>query len=530
MTGSAKPHSESTHLLRVWSANLHDASLQKILHGAGFMSALLYLYLGSLSTNQTHHLLWPFLAIMLVLALVSWGLYVALNARYVQPSETSGQSLAWLKAWRGILLWAVIFRLIGLSFEPILEDDYFRYLWDAFHFAVNGTPYGHAPSEYFGATHFGGAGQDNVAISPQFQTILDGINYPDTPTIYGPVLQYAFLLAYYLTPGEVFGLQLVFTFAEILLLLVLAKMSPRPALILFAWCPLLIKETAFTAHPDVLGVLLLMVSLLALQRSRLALAAILLGLSLGAKIFAILLAPIILLRCRPIHWLLCLLTLALVYAPFVLINSADIYGLFAFAKDWQFNGSAHALLVYLHSHIGGHEAWPKLAVAVAFCSFYAWYMWHYFVVESGFKFPPESHPRSLVLKNISRLKALFRHCQSKALALPRGDWIFGVFFLLAPAVNAWYLVWLLAFAATYPTRWAWAASFMLLLSYVVGGNLDESTAQLLGLDPETMGLYQQPFIARVLEYGIIFLALFFDYRARMRGAAYTRGGAVFHKG
>jgi len=64
----------------------------------------------------------------------------------------------------------------------------------------------------------------------------------------------------------------------------------------------------------------------------------------------------------------------------------------------------------------------------------------------------------------------------------------------------------------------------------VGGNLDEGTAQMLGLDPETMGLYQQPLIARVLEYGIIFLALFFDYRARMRGAAYTRGGAVFNKG
>lgn len=425
-----------------------------LIHLLGLVSALLYLILGELNKGDSSAFIWQFLTIVLALTLISW-----LAFRFVLSKTHVDQSRFPLAS---IVLWAVVFRMIGVVYDPILEDDFYRYLWDGYLFSIQGTPYGIAPSEFFG--------DETIPLS--FQALLDGINYPDTPTIYGPVFQYSFLLGYILFPGDVLGLQLIYSLADILLIVLLANMIsgsgvvPRAALLLYAWSPLIIKETAFTAHPDVLGVLFLMASLFALQKHNRFLAAIFLGLALSAKVFAILLAPLILLRCRPQHWLAFGLTVLLMYAPFLLLNTSDSEGLSAFANDWQFNGSVHALLVALNGWLGGAPWLPKLICAGLFCSFYLFYMLYYF------KRTPHT--------------------------IPRGDWIFGVFFLLAPVVNAWYLVWLLAFAVIYPSRWAWVASISVSLSYITGGSL--------GLDD--MGLYQQPHWARVLEYGAIFIALF----------------------
>ena len=81
-----------------------------------------------------------------------------------------------------------------------------------------------------------------------------------------------------------------------------------------------------------------------------------------------------------------------------------------------------------------------------------------------------------------------------------------VFFLCTPAINAWYLVWLLAFAAVYPSRWAWTASVTFCLSYITGVTVDDGS----------LALYQQPLWARLIEYGAIALALVFDLRAGLR--------------
>lgn len=441
----------------------------RLLHMAGACSAVVYVLIGELNGSGAGIGLWPFLVLSLLLSLTVVMLYWV----YTRNSATVPHSLrSWSVAMPDtavIVFWALLFRIIGICYDPIMEDDYYRYLWDGYLFWQQGTPYGVAPSDYFG----------DPSVADAFQPILSGINYPDTPTIYGPVLQYSFLLAHAFFPGQVLGLQLLYSAADILLILVLAKMSSRPALLLYAWCPLLIKETAFTAHPDILGVLLLMASVLALQQQRLSSAALLLALSLGAKVFAVLLAPLILWRCRPRHWLLFIVTMVALYAPFWWKAGSDAAGLFAFANDWHFNASVHALLTYWNHQWAAagfeyHHWLPKALTALLFCSFYAWYAWRY--LGHGLK--------------------------TGEYGVPRGDWIFGVFFLLAPVVNAWYLVWLLAFATIYPSRWAWVAAMALLLSYVTGGALDTATLE----------LYQQPLWARILEYGVILGALLLDLR------------------
>ena len=57
--------------------------------------------------------------------------------------------------------------------------------------------------------------------------------------------------------------------------------------------------------------------------------------------------------------------------------------------------------------------------------------------------------------------------------VPRGDWIYGLFLFAAPVINPWYALWLLPFAAIYPSLWAWTASWALFLSYITGLNLGD---------------------------------------------------------
>ena len=120
---------------------------------------------------------------------------------------------------RYVYLWALAFHLIGIIGLPLFEDDYFRYLWDAYQSVQLGSPYGVAPSEYFDNRAL------NQSVPEPFQAILGQINYPDIPTIYGPSLQYSFLLAYIISPGEVWPLQLVYSVFDMLLIGILLKLA-----------------------------------------------------------------------------------------------------------------------------------------------------------------------------------------------------------------------------------------------------------------------------------------------------------------
>ena len=101
---------------------------------------------------------------------------------------------------------------------------------------------------------------------------------------------------------------------------------------LYAWCPLVVKEIAFTAHPEGIGVCLLMAAIVLARERHWRSTALCLGLAAGAKVFALLLAPLILLRARFTHWLLFAGTLAALYAPFALGGGTDLESLWVFAR------------------------------------------------------------------------------------------------------------------------------------------------------------------------------------------------------
>ena len=354
-----------------------------------------------------------------------------------------------------ILGWAILFRCCGLFGGPVLEDDYFRYLWDGYQFATNGTPYGVAPSLFFSES----------SVPYEFQRILDQINYPDVPTIYGPTVQLLFLLGYLINPAEVIVLQSLLIVFDLVLILLLRHLVDSPTLVLYAWCPLLIKEVAFTAHPDILGICLLFAACLFHIRGSYRLVGVLLGLAVGAKIFALLFLPFLLWPGKLKVLSGFGITLALLYLPHLVQGVTDVTALLIFADQWQYNAFVYAIVSnFLDPTVS------KILLGIS-ASFFIGWLWF------GFRKIP-------------------------FISIPRGDWIFGVLLLVAPVINAWYVLWILPFLVLRPSRWGWTASVALLLAYINYGNLGVTSA-----DPFTLPGYVQ-----VTEFTLIALACVFDIR------------------
>ncbi len=355
---------------------------------------------------------------------------------------------------RRVFAYAVAFRLIGVAGGPFLEDDWFRYLWDGYRFAEDGTPYGSPPEAWFG----------DPDVPEDFRMLLDQVNYPELPTIYGPTAQVAFLAAHLMTPARILGLQILLAVFDLLLVVLLLKLAPARAVLLYAFSPLVVKEIAFTAHPDGLAVCLLFAAILLARRRWFLGAGGALALAVGAKALALALVPFVLIRAPLRAWIAFGAALGLLYLPFALKGATDLGTLGVFVQEWRFNAPVFAAFEGVVPDSALRALW-----AVSFLAVFA------------------------VL--------LARHRRDPD-ALPRGDWLYGALLVLGPVVNPWYLLFVLPFAVARPSLWAWTASGAVLASYLTGLNLND-----LSLHP-----FGHPAWVLPVEYGLIALAAVIDWR------------------
>ncbi|MDM3871304.1 hypothetical protein QSV34_08045 [Porticoccus sp. W117] len=414
-------------------------STQLPLHIAGLLSALAYAYLSLSSQSEGSVTLWQLWGVSLLcaaLCFLAWRHY-----------DTDKKLCI-----KAVIAWALLFRLIGVTSFPVMEDDFYRFLWDGRMLVESGSPYSHPPSEFFGASN----------LSDADEATLDGINHPDIKTVYGPLNQYMFAFSHLIAANKIWPLQLLFTLLDMVLILLLIKLAPIRSVLLYAWCPLAIKEFAFTAHPDIVALLPLVAALVTTKKQQWNYTALWLALAVAGKVFALILVPL-LLRFRWRSWLVFAGVLTAIWLP---IGGGQLpQGLTAMAENWQFNAPIYQLL--------GTTVGPsllKMILLSAFCLLWAAYAW--------------------------------QHLQKPADTLPRGDWLFGLLLLFSPVFNPWYALWILPFAVIWPSRWAWTTSLAVLLAYASGINMPNSG----------LGLYQQPGWAVVLEFGLVALALLWDWR------------------
>ncbi|MDF1811868.1 MAG: hypothetical protein P1V20_06625 [Verrucomicrobiales bacterium] len=182
-----------------------------------------------------------------------------------------------------IFLIAILIRLpLLIISHPVQEIDFYRYLWDGQCVASGISPYQFSPSDLdrlrisieneskveidSRAGHEDGktllAIQDR---SIALRTIFERIDHREIPTIYPLVSQVVLAIAAMVTPdfAPVFihlsvlrALITVFDLGTVwLLILILRKMNlPVGRAIIYAWCPLVIKEFSNASHMDAIAV------------------------------------------------------------------------------------------------------------------------------------------------------------------------------------------------------------------------------------------------------------------------------------
>ncbi len=182
-----------------------------------------------------------------------------------------------------VILFAVLMRVPLLLFShPVQEIDYYRYLWDGRVVAEGVSPYRFSPaeldrfrspadvtvgevSELNGIAEAAAELVNLLDRADAVDTIFSRIDHREVPTVYPLVAEAVFAVAAFLTPEEapVFvqmavlrGLITLFDIATIVLLFLLAKRWQLPLgfVILYAWCPLVLKEFANASHMDALPV------------------------------------------------------------------------------------------------------------------------------------------------------------------------------------------------------------------------------------------------------------------------------------
>lgn len=367
-----------------------------------------------------------------------------------------------------VVTWCLVLRGVGLFADPVLEDDFYRYLWDGRSVALLGSPYAIAPAASFG----------DASIPIAFQRILDGINHPDLPTIYGPVSQLAFGFAYVVAPAALWPLKGMLLAADAVALCVLHRLGGPRALLVFALCPLAIHESAFNAHPDGLGVACALVAFAALARGRTSIAAIAIAFAVGTKAIALVVLPLLVWRAGPRRtapfMAIFAATLMLLYAPFLaLAPGAELPVLLHFGQAWEFNSTLYAIMAGSLGQMGARVV-AGIVVAAAL---------------------------AIVVEHDRRARA-----RGAGPAVPRADWLLGALFLAAPVVNPWYLLWLLPFVALRPSWWGCTALCVVSLSYVHG------------LFVPGLPAYHHPVWLRPLEVAAIGLAAWLDLRRGRSGA------------
>jgi alpha-1,6-mannosyltransferase len=367
-----------------------------------------------------------------VLFLVGVGLFTQADRSPLTPQAAN-------LALTAIILGGLIARLILCASEPVLEDDYQRYLWDGAVTASGHNPYRFAPSTIIEAGASGPLG----FLSQRASTILERVGHAELTTIYPPGAQAIFALAHIISPfslGTWRAVIIAFECATLALLLLMLKDARRSPLwvAVYWWNPVVIKELVNAAHMDGLVLPFVLAALhFAARRVNLATAA--LGIAVSIKLWPLVLAPFI---WRPIwgHWRQLAAAAALLFGFVVIALGPQLAtglnseaGVVAYAGTWSRNSALFPAL----------EAAMSALLAL---------------MNIGRAFSPLVTRGVVVGAIIAITLALaIRPICSQNDLLHRSTLVIGAAVLLAPAQYPWYTVWLAPLLVFHPL-----AGFMLL--------------------------------------------------------------------
>jgi len=296
---------------------------------------------------------------------------------------------------------AALWHLPFLLMAPGSDDDVHRYVWDGHVQRLGYNPYIVVPSD--------------PALGGLHTRDTRTLNNPDVPSPY-PAGAQLFFRAVTAMHESIFALKVAFVVCDLAIVLVLLdilRCSGRGAhwVLAYAWNPLLATDVAGSGHIDIVGVLLLLVSVAALVRRWRTAAALAFGLAVSVKLLPVVLLPLYWRRVRMRDAALAAVVVGLLYVPFFNHGRIPIGSLGTYVQRFRFNDPVFLTLERVVA--------PQLAVGLA--------------VLVGF------------------LTAIWMRSKTPAWSSDAFAWPMAASLLCAPVVYPWYLLWLLPFVRSAST-------------------------------------------------------------------------------
>jgi hypothetical protein len=229
---------------------------------------------------------------------------------------------------------SIIIRTAVIFIAPAGSDDYYRYIWDGKVLANGINPYQYAPS--------------NIELQQLHSEALPSlVKFPDLKTVYPPLSEIFFYLAYLLGAESFYGIKILLLLFELLaifiILQVLKKLRlPIKNILFYALCPLPIFQFFIDAHVDGFGISLLLLFILFYTGEKYLLSYFFLGLSICVKPVGLLIIPLIFFHqkglIKKIIPLLIPIGLCALLYLFFSLYANPFEALTNFTVNWTFNG------------------------------------------------------------------------------------------------------------------------------------------------------------------------------------------------
>lgn len=380
--------------------------LARALAALGFASIFPYAYALHLPSLRAHTVEFEFAFF------AAFGLYLAAVALVLHPGRPASAKVVAV-----VLGFAIAYRSLLVFSPPSLSDDMYRYVWDGRVQANQVNPYVYPPN------------------APELSHLRDDavwplINRKVAVTVYpgGAELTYAAL--WRLWPDNVRWFQIVMAsgglVAGVILIWLLKALGRPPHLVLiYLWNPLVVFETAHSAHVDGLVLPLLVGAWLARAKERDILVGLLLGAATALKLYPAVLLPALWRPSRAPRGFLAASAMPLAFAA-VLASSYIPYisqglGVVGFLPTYlneRFNGSPVAVLLDVAERapreLDPVRTWAAPAVLI--------------IITLVF-----------VARPVSNAEQAIRRCA----------WPIGAFILTTQNLHPWYALWLVPLLALY---------------------------------------------------------------------------------
>lgn len=343
----------------------------------------------------------------------------------------------------------VVMRALFFGSNPILEDDYYRYLWDGASVVHGFNPYAIVPEQAAS-----GPDAELAQLAVESGNVLQRVNHPALSTVYPPVAQAAFAVAHAVRPWSLDawrGVLLAAEFITVALLIGILRAVQRPLhwMLIYWWNPLAVVTTMNAAHMDAIVLPFVLSAVGFVLTNRPVASGVAGALAVGAKLWPVILAPILLrnLNVKPARLLTALIIggavfLAVGSPMYATVEGGDRSGFAAYGMRWEMNDALYTVVLAgaqaTIQHTGGSPDHAQMLAR--------------FLIAA-------------LLIAVTAAVSLHRAQTGPAL-FNRLAIVMGVTFMLLPAQFPWYYLWVLPFLVVAPRASLLALTVMLPLYYL----------------------------------------------------------------